>query len=137
MGMTTVHLEYPVGANRLWKMARGRMVLSAEARSWKEAAAWEASRIFDRPMAGNVGVTIIMHPRTNKDGSASQTRLDLDGCIKPTLDALNGVAYIDDKQVNRLFVVLGDPCEGGGLTVTIKPGLPYPALMEGGLADMF
>lgn len=29
-------------------------------------------------------------------------RMDMDNCIKITLDALNGVAYVDDSQVVRL-----------------------------------
>ena len=34
------------------------------------------------------------------------TRKDIDNILKPTLDALNGVAYVDDKQVRSVTATL-------------------------------
>ena len=51
-------------------------------------------------------------------GQASKVRLDLDNCIKVALDALIGIAYEDDSQVVRLTAEIGEPVEGGGLSVT-------------------
>lgn len=42
----------------------------------------------------------------------SRVRPDLDNAAKTVLDALNGVAYDDDKQVRFLTVSLGDPDDG-------------------------
>lgn len=44
---------------------------------------------------------------------------DIDNIIKPTLDALIGIAYEDDSQIDYLTVIRGDKVEGGKMTVTI------------------
>jgi Holliday junction resolvase RusA-like endonuclease len=40
--------------------------------------------------------------------SASSARADLDNALKPTLDALKGIAYDDDKQVRSVTTTLFD-----------------------------
>ncbi len=37
------------------------------------------------------------------------------------LDALQGVAYLNDKQVRKITAEYGDPLPDGGLTVTVSP----------------
>lgn len=59
--------------------------------------------------------------RANKDGSANKTVIDLDNALKVTLDALQGVAYTNDKQVRRIVAGYADePAAGGGLVVEIE-----------------
>ena len=53
--------------------------------------------------------------------TAPLTRLDVDGGIKITLDALQGLAYANDKQVTRLSAQIGLPRPAGGLTVSVCP----------------
>ena len=77
-----------------------------------------------------VEVCIQLHPRTTKQTAAqirrgepeqaSAVRLDLDNCIKVTLDALNGVAWVDDNQVVRISAEVGPALKDGGLTVWIS-----------------
>ena len=117
--MLTVLLPYPPSTNRMWRNFGGRMVLSAEASAFKLTTA-KLARAAGVPLVdGPVIVVITLHPRANKDGSASKTCLDLDNPIKPVLDALQGVAYTNDKQVRRLSVAYGNPMTGGGLTVAV------------------
>lgn len=52
------------------------------------------------------------------EGEASQSRIDLDNAIKAALDALQGVAYRDDKQVTRIVATVGEAIEHGGLSIT-------------------
>jgi crossover junction endodeoxyribonuclease RusA len=66
-----------------------------------------------------VSVEFKLHPKTTKTGEASKTRMDLDNVIKVLLDALNGVAYMDDKQVVRLVGEVSYPVPGGGLSVRV------------------
>ena len=117
----TLTLPYPPGSNRLWRSVRGRTILSAEAIAWKQTAAWQARAVGCPPLAGNVAVQMILHPRLTKAGKASRTRLDVDGGIKITLDALQGLAYANDKQVTRLSAQIGLPRPEGGLTVSVCP----------------
>lgn len=72
-----------------------------------------------RPTNGEMSVHLILHPRLTKAGKKSSVRLDLDNAIKPTLDALNGAAWLDDHQVTRIVAEVGDPIIGGGLTVIV------------------
>jgi crossover junction endodeoxyribonuclease RusA len=128
--MPTVLLPYPPSANRMWKSFGGRMVLSAEAANFKGNAA-KLARAAGIPLVdGPVIVVITLHPRSNKDGSASKTCLDLDNPIKPVLDALQGVAYTNDKQVRRLSVAYGNPMKGGGLTVAVMDANDMKAMVQ-------
>jgi crossover junction endodeoxyribonuclease RusA len=73
-----------------------------------------------RPIQGDVELYVIMHPRLTAKGVASKTRLDLDGCLKATCDALNGVLYADDKQITRLVAEVGEPIKDGAISVQVR-----------------
>lgn len=45
--------------------------------------------------------------------------MDLDNALKVTIDAMNGVAYEDDKKIRRIVAERGAPVQGGALTVEI------------------
>ena len=115
--METLSLPYPPSTNRLTRYGNGKAYASPQAQAWKQQAAWVAKAAGVRVTALPVAVAILLHPKANKDGSASKRRIDLDNAIKATLDALNGVAWLDDRQVIRLAAEVSDPLEHGGLTV--------------------
>lgn len=112
-----LNLPYPISQNRYWRVRVIKGVamtyVSAEAKAYKQEAAWKAKAAGIRVALGDVVMAVILHPKKNKDGSASKKRLDLDNCIKVLFDALNGVAYFDDKQVVRIGAEVGEPIEGG------------------------
>lgn len=113
-------LPYPVSANEYWRVQRGRVRVSKKALAYKAdiGSLW---RMFARPMiaTGPVGVELLLHPRITVKGEESKVCLDLDNTVKVTLDALNGVAYLDDKQVRRLVAEFADPVEGGALSLRV------------------
>ena len=114
-----VLLPYPVGANRIWRHFRGRAVLSKEATEWKRAAQAECEGI---PwFYGEVEIFYRLHPRKNKDGSASKVRLDVDAGGKLLLDALQGVIYADDAQAVAQGSIVGEAVEGGGISFICLP----------------
>lgn len=115
-----IQLPHPVSANRYWRTFRNRTVRSAEANQYRKDAQFAFLLAKEQKHAGPVRVSIKFHPRTNKDGSASKTRLDIDNVIKVALDALNGLAYDDDKQVVSVLAELSSPVPYGGLTVTVE-----------------
>ncbi len=114
-----IRLPYPVPLNRAYRNFRGLVVLSKEGKDWKRFAALQAQARGMRPVSGAVAVSVILHPKTKKDGAASKVRCDLDGIFKLLFDALNGVAWIDDKQIEKLAAEVGCPVDGGGLSVAV------------------
>lgn len=116
-------LPYPPSTNRLWRYERGYARRSSEAKDWIALAALEARRASCRPLSGGVVVVMELHPRLTKKGKASQVRLDVDGPIKITLDALIGHCYQDDKQVVLVQSQLGDPILNGGLSVKVMEAI--------------
>ena len=118
---STIFLPTPPGANRLWRSYQGRTVKSGVARAWQAQAALLAKANGIQQAHGAVALAIVLHPRQTKSGQASKVRLDVDAPIKATMDALQGVAYADDKQVIRVTSELGYPLPDGGITVTVTP----------------
>jgi crossover junction endodeoxyribonuclease RusA len=117
--MMTALLPYPISTNRIWRSWGGRIALSNEARAYKENAQKTCIANGFRPLQGRVEVRYILHAKANKDGTASKTRVDLFNCEKLIGDALNGIAYFDDKQIVRGVVELGWPMPDGGVTVSV------------------
>lgn len=115
-----LNLPYPVSANRYWRTFRNRQVRSDEANMYRDAVAMIALAHFVRITESPVTVNILLRPKITKRGFASGTVIDLDNCLKVVLDCLQGIAYHNDKQVKRLVVEYGAPCEGGGLDVSVS-----------------
>lgn len=117
-GMIRLVLPYPVSANRYWRVFGGRVVHSAEARSYRNVVQIKARGVT--PMEGPVSVHVALCPEMTAKGVASKTRLDLDNCLKVALDALQGIAFSNDKQVVKLLAELGPAQVGGALLVEIE-----------------
>jgi crossover junction endodeoxyribonuclease RusA len=114
-------LPYPVSANRYWRIARNRLILSKEAKAYKNAAKIEFAKTGAIPMTGIVVVVIILHPKLTRSGEASKVRIDLDNALKVVIDALNGLAYIDDKQIVGISATVGEGgMPDGGVSIIIS-----------------
>ena len=114
-------LPTPISANRYWRIANNRLFRSSDAEQFKRLAAMSARMAGVEKLTGDVEVVITLHPRETQCGTSSKVRVDLDNAIKVTLDSLNDIAWIDDKQVVRLAAQIGPPVKDGGLTVWIGP----------------
>ncbi len=87
------HLDEPPSANRWWRMWRGRMVLSDEARAYKQYVANAALGKRYRPIPKPAPVRLhVVWNRGRKSG-------DLDKRLGVLLDALQGIAYDSDAQI--------------------------------------
>jgi crossover junction endodeoxyribonuclease RusA len=82
-------LPFPPSANVYWRTFRGMTVVSKEARQYKEFVAALLHNVL--PLAGALSLVIEYHFPTEAG--------DLSNRIKVLEDALNGIAYEDDKQV--------------------------------------
>lgn len=124
-------LPYPVSSNRYWRSfsyldkvtrkPRAVVVLSQEAKTYKAEAGWRAKAAGLRaPLSGPVEVRAVLYPRDRR-------LIDLDNALKVALDALNGIAYEDDKQVCKITAERRAPHGEARLEVEI---LPYTVPME-------
>lgn len=116
-----LNFPYPISANRYWRKTRtGRVYVSEEAKAYKSQVYFIAQQNKVQIATGAVSMTYRLHPKKNKDGSESKVRLDLDNALKVVNDALNGIAYVDDRQIRRIVLEFGEPIVGGGITVFIE-----------------
>ncbi len=98
MKIITLILPYPPSANIYWRMARGRMILSKQARAYRTSVA--SLSATEPPFTGDVSVTMRFY-RPAKRG-------DIDNFQKVAIDALRGIAYTDDKQIVELHAFRQD-----------------------------
>lgn len=127
----TVRLPYPISANRYFrdrviaaKGSRAALVqryVTKEAREYQETVGWMFRKAGVRqPLTGRVRVDIQLHPNCPQDWRTrerkdplwwadSVQRLDLDNVNKVLLDALKGVAIVDDAQVWELTGKVMEP----------------------------
>lgn len=100
-------------ANKYWRMAGGRVVVSSEAANYKITFKMLARCSTPRPvvLTGPVAVTIDVY-RERKSG-------DLDNRIKICLDAMEGVFFENDSQVRELHAYLHEDRHDPRVEVTV------------------
>lgn len=93
----SIELPWPPSMNMYWRAVRGRNILSADGRKFRENAIALCSDVrerFDKPVV----VSIALYP-------PNRLRRDLDNCIKPLLDAVQHAGILaDDYLVDALHV---------------------------------
>jgi len=125
--MITLTLPYPVSANRYWRSyaAKGRrgtvVTVSAEALRYRsEVAAIAIESGVHAPFVGRVDVSLMLYPARPVDWlkraaanpeywDDSVRCIDLGNAEKVLFDALNGIAWIDDRQVMRITMERMEP----------------------------
>lgn len=97
----------PISANATYRHGKGHSYISAKGKAWKDAVTVRAKSAMgkNKPLLGEVTVSMDFHFQTRAN--------DVDGPIKPTLDAMQGVIFENDRQVNRLFVTKSKAGPGG------------------------
>lgn len=87
-----------------------KLYLNPKYRDYKNrvSAMFKSKYPLQVPYKGNVHVKIFM-----------RTKKDIDNVIKPTLDGLNGYAYVDDRQITKLEVERLQYVDVEGITVGI------------------
>lgn len=109
-------LPEPPSANRIWRNGRGRTYTSQAARDFK-AAVYAACM-----MAGITKPVFSAHSQVKLTMTWYRQRKagDLSNRIKVVEDALNGLVWVDDKQVAELHVRRVDGERPGRLQLTIE-----------------
>lgn len=119
----TFDLPLPPSANDYWVIGWHRrkpcLVLSKEARAYKTAIALKGRVEKREPLEGPVELRLVVH---FADG-----RSDLSNRIKVLEDALQGVAYLNDRQVVRLVAESGERAFPPRVEVEVLPCLTLGA----------
>lgn len=109
---------YPTTNNLNTRYGNGHHYKNPKAVAWSYQAGLIAkTSINHAPLDCELCVILILHPKMNKDGTASKARMDIDGMSKVVLDAMKGIIYLDDKQVVPEVLDIGPPIKGGGVTL--------------------
>jgi len=111
----SVTLPPPPSVNTYWRTFRGRMIVSAKGREYRQAVANVVQWRELRPMfEGPVAVELTFCPPDKR-------RRDLDNLLKATFDALTSAGvWGDDNQVNEFTVRRGKQAKGGQLRVSVR-----------------
>jgi crossover junction endodeoxyribonuclease RusA len=114
--MIALDLPYPPSVNTYWRTVNGRMLISAEGRAYRFAVAAHAvdQRVSPGFQTGALWVQIMVTAPDNR-------RRDLDNLLKATLDALNGITWADDSQIENIQIAWANPrvAPGGKLRVLV------------------
>jgi crossover junction endodeoxyribonuclease RusA len=107
-----LRLPYPPSANHFKVAVKGRMVLTQEARDYKEQAGW---------IAKSWGITALECPvRLFVNVYRPRRQGDLDNSLKLILDTLTGIAYLDDSQVVEIHAKRFDDPSDPRVEITIE-----------------
>ena len=111
----TFVLPYPPSANAYWRsiVIKGtvRVLVSKEAKEYKERVKYFARLLFKKPLTGAIGMQLRVY-RPEKRG-------DLSNRIKVLEDALCGIAYEDDSQIVEIRAYRHDSPRDGKVEVSI------------------
>jgi crossover junction endodeoxyribonuclease RusA len=126
-------LPYPISANRYWRPVHVgnhiSIVPTKEAKEFREQVGWLARGAGVRtPLTGRIAVRLELYPNRPQDWKTRQRKhgatwddtvqcIDLTNAEKVLMDALNGVAFVDDKQVRRYQAERMEPDEKGARVV--------------------
>lgn len=96
----TLTLPLPPSVNSYWRSvpatrnSRARVLISENGRRFKAACQIAAMGQCRKPFTEKVSVRGIVYFRDH--------RRDLDNTLKPMLDALQGIVYVNDKQISHI-----------------------------------
>lgn len=111
-----LEMPWPPSVNAYWRSVRGRNILSAAGREYRQRA-MEAAAGLDT-ITGRLDVDLLVAPPDRR-------RRDLDNLPKAVLDALTHAGvYDDDSQIDRLSIERCEPVPDGVVWVRIRQRAP-------------
>ncbi len=140
--MIVLTLPYPLSSNRYWRPVNiGKhitIVPTKEAKAYKAEVAWLARQAgVHQPLQGRIALHVQLYPQRPQDWARRARRepltwdddvrcIDLGNAEKVLSDALNGVAWLDDKQHRRILLERMEPDGDARMVVRIEQ-LALPA----------
>lgn len=116
-----ITLPIPPSFNRYWRKTRrgDRFILTDEAKAYKDGVGFALNHAGIWPTAHDLVLTGWVF-RQRRAG-------DLDGFVKCLLDALQGFAYLNDKQLVGLHLYRDDDKHDPRVEIVLEPGDVPPA----------
>lgn len=111
-----VRLEYPPTSNTYYRRAGHAMYLSPAGREFKRQVALDCLAALGKvaQLTGRLGVQIeLVAPNKTRD-------TDIDNRVKATLDALEGILFVNDSQIDELIVKRLPIAAGGYCDVLVS-----------------
>ena len=111
----SIELPFPPSVNRMWRSVQGRVLISAEGRSYRKAVADQVLvQRAAKQLAGRLAVSIFAFPPDKR-------RRDLDNLFKSVLDALTHAGvWLDDEQIDALSIRRGHAVAPGSVRVEVR-----------------
>ena len=119
MNSYEITLPFPPSTNTYWRaIGRGRVIISAKGREFREEAVYtamiERGAIDAEPMEGRLKVFIEAFPPDKR-------RRDLDNMLKAVLDALeHAKIYENDSQIDDLRIVRMPSGKPGKVVISVE-----------------
>lgn len=119
MNEFTIELPYPPSTNTYWnavpaKHGGVKYLVSREGLSYRDVVYGLLLKAGVSALEGRLAVEILVYP-------LPRGKRDLDNCLKAVLDSLqHGGAYLNDGQIDDLWVRRMERCPKGKLIVTIR-----------------
>jgi crossover junction endodeoxyribonuclease RusA len=109
-------LPFPPTVNTYYRTFRGKMLISAKGREYRQRVVAQVMSRQRTPFAGRLKVSIVVNPPDHR-------RRDLDNINKGLLDALcHAGVYEDDSQIDQLSITRGKVSPpDGSVVVDVQP----------------
>ena len=107
-------LPWPPSVNGYWRSYRGRQILSAKARVYRQSATRHVLACkANKHLTGRLSVEIELYPPTRH-------KIDIDNRAKALLDVMQHAGvYQDDSQIDRILIERREIEKGGAVVVKI------------------
>jgi len=120
--MIELYLDLPPTTNASFRVTRGRFYETDEYKKWKMVAQLQArAQCGHKPTNQDIRLVIEMYQVFGGD---------IDGRLKPLLDALQGAVYDNDRQVVEISVCKFKALNSQSVKCIVRYELPQVSLLE-------
>ena len=107
-------LGNPLSTNHIYRNRGHMRYMTKEGHAVKEGYQWEAKTQWkNEVLFGNIELAVWLY-------FADKRKRDIDNYNKLLLDAMSGIVYLDDKQIQKITIIKGHDKKNPRIEVNIK-----------------